>query len=80
VISKEEYKKLKILEEGHITCEDLLEFVKQARKETAREIFNAIKSKNQYEYFSYGDDKYCVSSDSIDELAKQFGVEKGDDE
>jgi hypothetical protein len=62
------------------TEEEVTKLKEYARKETAREIFNAIKSKNQYEYFSYGDDKYCVSSDSIEELAKQFGVDLGEEQ
>ena len=50
------------------------EYIKGSN-ETAEKIFKELKSKNQYEYFSYDDDKYCVSSDAIEELAKQFGVE-----
>lgn len=42
VLSREEYEKLKMLEECHITCEDMLEFVEKARKETAEEILNAV--------------------------------------
>lgn len=45
------------------------------RKETAEKIFKEIKSKGQFEYFTYDDDKYCVSSDAIEKLAKQFGGE-----
>ncbi len=80
VISKEEYVRLKNLEKFHIDNALIVEIVNSARKETARKIFKAIKSKNQYEYFSYDDDKYCVSSDSIEEIAKQYDVEIGDDE
>ena len=42
VLSREEYEKLKMLEECHITCEDMLEFVEKARKETAEEILNTV--------------------------------------
>ncbi len=42
VLSREEYEKLKMLEECHITCEDMLKFVEKARKETAEEILNAV--------------------------------------
>ncbi len=48
---------------------------KYTRKETAREIFEKIKRKNQYEFFSYNDESYCVSSEHLNEIAKQYGVE-----
>lgn len=71
VLSREEYEKLKTLEEGHITCEDMLEFVEKARKETADKIFNDIF---KLEVYDDGWNK-TYYKDHIEKLAKQFGVE-----
>jgi hypothetical protein len=82
VLSREEYEKLKMLEEGHITCEDVLEFVEKARKETAERDFNTIikaleERKERVKAFygiaeSVGAD---IAIRTVKELAKQFGVE-----
>jgi hypothetical protein len=71
VLSREEYEKLKMLEEGHITCEDVLEFVEKARKETAEKILNAIAD------LKIVDDKVCAYDlvNKLEELAKSLGVE-----
>ena len=66
VLSREEYEKLKMLEEGHITCEDVLEFVEKARKETAEKIINMLK---QPPYIDF------IESWVLEDVAKQFGVE-----
>lgn len=73
VISKEEHKKLKILKEGHITCEDLLEFVKQARKETAGKILFDLSQVLSNKGTTKVELQYFVKS-----WAKQFDVEIGE--
>ncbi len=77
IISKEEYEKLKILKEGHITCKELLEFVNSARKETAREIFNALY-KDTIRYGRPAVYKFLSPKD-IKDMAKQYGVEIGEE-
>ena len=71
VISKEEYEKLKILKEGHITCEDLLEFVNSARKEMVKDVLNCIKElyKNPYSRFH----------EDILKVAEKYGVDLGEE-
>jgi hypothetical protein len=87
VLSKEEYQKLKMLEEGHITCEDVLEFVEKARKETAEKILKelwhiklntAITLKNdcsREDIENLGKGILTSLRNQLKELAKQFGVE-----
>lgn len=71
VLSREEYEKLKMLEEGHITCEDMLEFVEKARKETAEKILQPLY--NACEEDTYG--QVVVDFAILENLAKQFGLE-----
>lgn len=58
VITNEEYKRLKILEKYHITCEDVYEYVVLARNETADKIFNDI---------------FALINNAKDKLSKMFG-------
>ena len=82
VLSKEEYEKLKTLEEGHITCEDMLEFVEKARNETAEQdfctIIKALEERKERVKAFYGVAESAgvdIAIRTVKELAEQFGVE-----
>jgi hypothetical protein len=80
VLSREEYEKLKMLEEGHITCEDVLEFVEKARKETAEKIYHKIKIKVLTEDMTEDRPQTLYRFTSFDimkiarEIVEEFGV------
>ena len=82
VISMEEYKKLKMLEEGHITCDDVYEYVVNSRKETVEKdfitIIKALEERKERVHSFYGVSESVgvdIAIKTVKELAKQFGVE-----
>ena len=81
VLSKEEYKKLKMLEEGHITCEDVLEFVEKARKETAEKykVAMILCIQEMQKYLEITEEQAKILYQHNAEIAKQFDEEMKND-
>lgn len=82
VLSREEYEKLKMLKEGHITCEDVLEFIEKARKETAEKdfctIIKALEERKERVKVFYGVAESAavdIAIRTVKKLAKQFSAE-----
>lgn len=83
VISKEEYRKLKLkrknamaIETARKVCEHIENDNKKIRKETAREILRPLYLLTRKNSCGIA----LISVESVEELAKHFGVEIGEEE